>query len=353
MDFNSVMNSDIPDTLITPLKIIGKGGSAYIIECVVNYSYGEFKRGQKLIYKHCMGFLTKEACDLFIDEAQILNKLKVNLINTGICNNFPIYYGYHNKCLFGSVSELQEILINISACIGSSRVPDILFYYVNKPELGMKLYNELRNIYSVDCLLSIRDKLKIDNFDVIAELFPLIDKSRDNYHIYEFLEEELDVECSPNIVMSKIDGFDLISVPGFMLSDGLIFELIYTNMSLIRFDGKIFRDNNLSNIMIETYPYPRIYRVQSQYYMFTEGYRLVIIDAQVTALATTPRDLLGNVIVRIPLDRKLLVDSITKAYSIEQVVSNIIPTIFADYAITATYAKEVLAAYPEIQIWSY
>jgi len=263
-----------------------------------------------------------------------------------------LYYGYFTKCLFGNI--INNNYHNICNIIpGINEVPDSLFYYANKPELGIELYSKLRERYSVDCLLTIRDKLKISNFEVIESIFPLTDRSYDNYEIYEFIGEELDIECSPNIVMSKINGFDLASDPNFLLTDGLIFEMIYTNACLIKFNGHVFRDNNLGNIMIEKYPYPRIYKIGSLYYMFTDGYRLVIIDAQVIALAETTQDLLGNTISRIPSKMLSHIKMIIETNTIDIVMSRIIPLIFKGYIITEDYTKEVLAAYPNIKIWSY
>jgi hypothetical protein len=258
--------------LITPIKVIGTGGSAYIIESIVNYD--DLVRGQHVVLKHCIGYLTKMACDLFINEANILKDLKENLIKKNICNNFPVYYSYFTGCLFGSVNTLRDILSH------GDNISDALFYYSNKPELGFDLYQLLRNKYSADYLINIRDKLKIQNFDVIESLYPLNSSTYESSDIIDFLSDELDVECSPNIVMSKINGYDLNSLSNFKFTDGLLFEIIYTNACLIKFNGKIFRDNNLSNIMIETYPYPKIYKVKDLYYMFSDGYRLLIIDVK-------------------------------------------------------------------------
>lgn len=355
------MNSvDIPTTLITPLRIIGKGGSAYIIEAVVNYDYHDLYRGQRVIFKHCIAFLTKAACDLFIKEATILRNLRTNLADTGICNNFPLYYGYITDCLFGSVEELDAIaneipesVCKITGSPGFYEVPDDLFYYANKPELGMQLYTELRSRYSSDCLLAIRDKLKVANFDVIASIFPLASESGESSEIYNFLVEELDIQCAPNIVMSKIEGFDLASETTFMLTDGLIFEMIYTNACLIRFNGEVFRDINLGNIMIETYPYPRIYRIGSTHYMFLEGHRLVIIDAQVTAPAQTTRDLLGSIPSRVPSEKASIITGVASAATVDDVMRQVMPVAFAKFIVTEEYVKEILIAYPNIRIWSY
>lgn len=351
---------DIPNTLITPLGIIGEGGSAYIIEAVVNYDYKEFKREQRLVFKHCMGYLTKSACDLFIDEAKVLNNLRINLIDKGICNNFPIYYGYYMGCLFGGIEILKDIINNVPQIIchinKNSKlyeIPDILFYYANYPEMGIELYNELIKRYSVDCLLAIRDKLKVPNFNVIANIFRLTEESYDSNEIYNFLAEELQVDCSPNIVMSKINGFDLSSNTNFLLTDGLIFEMIYTNACLIKFNGEIFRDINLGNIIIELYPYPRIYKINSTYYMFTDGYRLVIIDAQITAKAKNTRDLLGSTPARIPSNKFFIITQISSVPTVDKVMLHLMPKLFQSYIVTEKYVKEIMAAYPDIKIWSY
>jgi len=334
------------NNLFTPIKVIGSGGSAYIIQALVNYDHGELKRGDMVIFKHCMGYLTKLACNLFTDEARVLNDLKINLADRGICNNFPLYYGYLTECLFGSL----EMLDNISQL--GDEISDVLFYYANIPEMGIQLYEKLRSIYSIDYILRIRDKLKIPNFQVIAELYPFTDDSYDSHNIYEFLMEELDVDCSPNIVMSKIVGSDLSSLPLFKLTDGLLFENIYTNACLIRYNGHIFRDINLGNIMIEMYPYPRIYKIKDIYYLFTDGYRLVIIDAQVTAPATNTRDLLGNIISRID-NNTGIVTAIQNSNDVDTVMYSVMPIFFKSHIVTEQYIKEIMMAYPTIKIWTY
>src|SRR5690606_21665879 len=144
------------------------------------------------------------------------------------------YYGYFTECFFGSVDTLKDIINNYPKTVCDKDIySDALFYYANKPELGIELYNELRKEYTADCLLIIRDKLIIPNFQVIESIIHFTNESYYSNDIYTFLSEELEVGCPPNIVMSRVNGFDLSSNPNFYLTDGLVFEMIYTNACLI------------------------------------------------------------------------------------------------------------------------
>jgi len=343
------------DTRVTLNKIITQGGSSYIIEGIVNYNTKDLKRGQVVIIKHCMGFLGHYACSLFRKEADVLKDLRKNLIEPGICNNFPIYYDYNTDCLFGDITTLTQIvslrcLAPPDKCdLSLSKIPDILFQYANDPSLSLELYPRLREVYEADYLLKIRDQLIIPNYSLLSILNS--SNTFDTYNIQEFLIDELEAQCSPNIMMSKINGFDLSSDLLFMLDDGLIFDILYTNACLIRYNGNVFRDNNLSNIMIETYPQLRIYKIKERNYLFKEPHRSVIIDCQVTGPATSTRDLLGTAISRISNNK--LITAINNKNTIDDVLNIVLPEYYAQSLITDDYVKEIMVAYPELKVWSY
>lgn len=326
-------------------RVLNKGGSSYIIEGNIIRNYKDLKRGQSVILKHCMGFLSIEACNEFTKEARILENLKENLVNKGKCNNFPIYYGYLTECIFGSLDQLETISKH-------SELTDLLFYYCNKPELGIELYDILITQYDLDFILDVRNFLVIPNFDTIASLYPLNERSIKSTKIQSFLEDEAEVMCSPNIIMSKIEGQSLQDDPLTVIDKSLLFDLIYTNMSLVNYNGHIFKDNNLGNIMIEDISYPKIYKVNSIYYTFS-GRRLVIIDAQVTAQATRTRDLVNNIGVRCDEEANRIVEQIKAQNTIDDVINHILPEYFSENIISQDDVKLLLVAYPLIQVWSY
>lgn len=328
------------------LGVINKGGSSYIIEGEVIGNTKELKRGQRVVLKHCMGFLELIGCNEFSTEANNLRNLKINLVDQHKCANFPIYYGYTNECLFGSLEQLEQIIKQV-------RISDLFFYYANDSELGHHVYEQLLTRYSVDEILNIRNLLEIPNFAVIASLFPLTEKSAFSFKIQNFIEDEVEVRCSPNIIISTINGTSLQDDPHLIIDKELLFELVYTNASLINYNGKVFGDTNLGNIMIETVVLPRLYKVHSTYYCLTGHQRLVIIDAQVLIEARGVRDLTGNISSRCDDDSLDIIDIIQAQDNIQDVMGYVLREAFADKIITESEVKMLMVAYPTIKVWSY
>lgn len=327
-------------------KVINKGGSAYIIEATTVSATKDLDRGDKVVLKHCMGYLGSEACDAFIEEANNLEDLKVNLVETGKCSNFPIFYGYTNECLFGSLKKLNKILNN-------QKISDLLFYYSNYPDMAREAYSFLHEEYTDEFILKNRKSLRIPNFGVIASLYPLPEEYTSTFEIKSFLEDEFEVGCSTNIIMSSIDGFSLQDEPSFRITKDLLFELVYTNASIINYNGQVFGDNNLGNIMVENYPYPRIYKVGATFYYFPPGQRLLIIDAQTLVNSRGVRDLTGRITSRCNQETVKIVEEIHDTKSIAMVMEDVLYSNYKEHIISEQEVKKVLVLYPKIQVWSY
>ena len=323
------------DLILDHKRIIDTGGSSYIIESEINYNFGELKKGEKVILKHCIAFMTKAGCDLFSLEANYLNKIKKNLVEKKICNNFPIYFDYYLGCLFNELEKLKEIFQI------DNEINDELFYFSNLEILDIDFYLELRNKYTIDYLESIKSKLKIKNFNIINSLFPYKNLVFGQKNIYEFLEEEYNIGCSPNIIMSKILGTNLNKMNNFKISDGMLFDLIYSNICLALYFGEIFADDNLSNIMIEDEPKNRIYKINDEYYFFKDQ-RLLLIDVQVTNKFINIHQLYGKIWGRITSSQKDFLNMFSKYFDIISIIKELFPLYFKQNIISKNFAKELI-----------
>lgn len=335
------------ELLLTHLGVIDEGGSSYIIESEINANYGELKKNQKVVLKHCIAFLTKYACDLFKNEANYLKKLKELYINK-ICGNFPIFYGYYQKCLFGEIEIMEKINLVKNKYNFDFGIPNGLFYFSNLPNVTIEYYESLRNKYEIEQLKFFKENLKIKNFQVIQSLFQ--NKSHDGTEIYNFLEEEFDIGCSPNIIISYIQGFNLLKKETFKIDDGMLFDLLYTNACLIYFNNQVFSDDNLSNIMVEYSDTPRIYEINNIFYYFKVP-KLFIIDVQVTKIATSVKDLYGKISARSNLEQKKFLSQIDKKETIYDVLTDLFPIYFSNYIISKEFSEDLLLFNSEIELW--
>lgn len=342
-----------PPNIFTPINILGRGGSAYVIEVEINYDYNDLKKGDKLTLKHCIGSILYEACDIFITEANTLKMLREDLYETNICGNFPIFYNYNIECLFGTLESLNDIYEFNELFFKQKNfdIPDIIFYYANIDNIGDENINMLINEYGYDLLMEARDRLKIKNFNVISQLFPKNNNIFNSYDILDFLDGEKNVDCAPGILMSKIEGLDLSSrsKSDFYVSDSVIFDIMYTNICFALFYGKIISDDNAGNTMVEFYNIPKIYKINNIYYMFNDGYRGVRVDVQ--SLTNYNKGLLLGYLKTHILDKTLIQD-INKSADLNEIIEDVIPKNFNKYIISENYAKEIVVKNPNVKIWN-
>ena len=119
--------------------------------------------------------LEATGCAAFVYEANNLRRV-TELAKRNQCFNFPVFYIYGKCCLFCNMNKYDITRLEL---ICDSNIPDIFVLLCQSTRYAgvPRHYRVLLQAFSNDCLLKSRETLKLKNFKVIKELFPLSDKS--------------------------------------------------------------------------------------------------------------------------------------------------------------------------------
>jgi len=334
---------------------IGEGGTAIVLDGKVNVNLPMYKlqKGEQIAIKWCKPFLSLEGCNALINEVNNLTSLTELRIKKR-CYNYPIFYMYRKCCLFVSGDKRATIL----------KLKDTLhplynayFLHANTPDIK-KIPDRLANfIIKKDTnkvFTGIRDKLKLNNFKVLKTMAKN-SGTYENDSIFEFIEDEADLDCANFIVLNKIHGSNMEQMtadnPKFKLDSGLIFDLVYGYIAAAKY-GKITLDDiHLDNIMISTLNVPRAYKIGKTYIKFEPSSTLTYIDAQVvneyTSMELSKFNIRG-IYTYIP-DSYFKKELYSRVRHVDDIASLLV-TYFNEFVITENEYDTLLIKYPQMKL---
>lgn len=354
------------DRLFSLDKLIGRGGGSYVFRAITNYDddVKYLKKGQNVVVKVCDPILTEIGCNEMIKEA---NNLRIiSLLNArGICYNFPVFYSFGKCCLFFNKNRVIEgpesCNLQEKNWLGESIIPDILYFFSNNM-ISSDYIEILKLNYTSDCLFEIRKNLKLKNFHILADMWPLNHDSFTSSKIHEFLSDIVDVNCPNYIIMSYIPGEDLskISKTTPVIDAALFFEMMYANACLIKYQNLILADQHDDNIMIGKVNMPRIYQLGDKYIYFNTSTMLFYIDAQVTKTFPYTKNSINitRLFTTSPANATKDVQEIItwlrdNPLSLDNFILNYLPTILSSNVISREMANDILLHNPNIRVANY
>jgi len=379
---------------ITLHELIGYGIEGYVFSGITNYDFENIKKDTQIVLKYAGETVEKQGKEILQKESVNYNALVEN-IYPKMTKNFAKLIDFGKCCLFERKNYIETIssecfdmdIENIKMKYGSmfpsflelsddklltnlkiyypeigKEIPDVVYYYANKDSLNSSIIEKLLNMYSNECLLMMKESLKVQNFHLIEQIFPLDNNSFKNTKIQYFLEsseiydfdeitfEEL-IKCNFYIILTKINGKDIEKIvelnPLFEFDQSAIFEIFYTYCLLFYHLGLYDNDRHYGNAMIENkLDTVRIYKIFDKYYKFELGQKFYLID-----LVEFRR---SDKVPHKNIDQEFPVNLITNKWSnlfpsdyifqgnvsVRYIFENIFPTIFEQFMIEEDEFKE-------------